>query len=102
MTLILDKAKAALLLHSLDLYCCRDSKKSKKKLARGRATRYKEYANKIIARYGAVILVDGSDKYLCNNPKYLRKWADSFIHNKENTLIAPNCGRQFKQQPFKQ
>lgn len=97
MTLILDKAKAALLLHSIDLYCCRDSKKSKKKLARGRAMRYKEYTNKIIARYSAVILVDDSGKYLCNNPVYLRKWANTFVRNKEKALIAPNCDRQFKQ-----
>lgn len=32
-------------------------------------------ANIVIERYKYVILIDGNTKLLCNNPKYLKKWA---------------------------
>jgi len=36
---------------------------------------FNELALDVMRRYTYVILLDESGKYLCNNPKYLKKWA---------------------------
>lgn len=67
----LTKEKAMELLDKLDSYC----KDKGIKINSNKSVRFIWYAEKIINRYHSVILVENGTRYLCNNPKYLKKWA---------------------------
>lgn len=60
-----------MLLNKLYAYCVKNNialSKDKEKMCL-------VLANIVIERYKYVILIDGKTKLLCNNPKYLKKWA---------------------------
>ena len=69
--MILTKDKALKLLVALDEYC----KKHNVSLSKNKSIRYIELAKFIMQRYNAVILVSGSTKFICNSPKFLKKWS---------------------------
>lgn len=69
--MILTRKKAAELLFALAAY----HKRNNMKISQDKSLRTIELAGKVIERYTYVILVDKGSKYLCNNPKYLKKWA---------------------------
>lgn len=67
----LTRTKAWMLLMKLHSCCVKNNialPKDEEKL-------YLVLANIILKRYKYVILIDGKTKLLCNNPKYLKKWA---------------------------
>lgn len=68
----LDKEKAALLLEKLEQFC--NSRNIG--LPKDKSLRYIRLARIVMQRYGAVVLIDDdSTKFLCNNYKYLKRWA---------------------------
>ena len=69
--MVLTRNKAIKLLNALEAYC-----KSKKIfLSKNKSIRYIHLAKIIFVRYKSVILISGNTKFICNNPKYLKKWA---------------------------
>lgn len=77
---------------SLDNFC----RKRRVKLSRDPSTRLLELAKTIICRYKGVILVDKNTKYLCNNPKHLKRFImhEYFKHN--SALVTPYCDKLAK------
>ena len=69
--MILTRKKAAELLFALATYY----KQNNIKATRNKSMKFIELAEDVIERYTYVILLDESGKYLCNSPKYLKKWA---------------------------
>ncbi len=70
--MILTQNKAILLFEALEEYC----KKHLIHLSHYKSVRLNKIAKIIIHRYNTVILLDTKgNKYLCNNAKYLKKWA---------------------------
>lgn len=69
--MVLTRNKAIELLNALDVYC----KRKKISLPRNKSMRYIRLAKIIFARYKSVALINENTKFLCNNPKYLKKWA---------------------------
>lgn len=67
----LTKEKAIELLNKLDSYC----KDNGIKINASKSVRLIYLAKEIINRYHSVILEENGTRYLCNNPKYLKKWA---------------------------
>ena len=67
----LTKIKAWMLLMKLHSCCV----KNNIALPKNKEKRYLVLSNIIFERYKYVILIDGKTKLLCNNPKYLKKWA---------------------------
>ena len=71
--MILTRAKAISLFQKLNDYCKENHLKVKSKSC---SSTYIGLARIIMQRYNFVILVnDNHDKFLCHNPKYLKKWA---------------------------
>lgn len=92
--MVLTKEKAALLLEKLWYFC----QYKGIGLPKDASLRDIELARMVLQRYDAVVLVDDDDtKYLCNNPKYLKRWAC-----RQTTLKAGNpyrmacCGKYAK------
>lgn len=69
--MILTKEKAKELLEALDKYC----KKHKIIMSRNKSIRYIELAKFVFQRYKTVILILGNTRFVCNSPKFLKKWA---------------------------
>lgn len=69
--MILTRNKAFELLHALDIYC----KSNKIPMPKNKSLRYIQLAKIVFNRYKSVALIQGNTKILCNNPKYLKKWA---------------------------
>lgn len=69
--MILTRKKAAELLFALAKFY----KKNKIPITHNKSMKFNELALDVMRRYTYVILLDESGKYLCNNPKYLKKWA---------------------------
>lgn len=67
----LTKIKAWMLLTKLEACCT----KNNIALPKNKEKRYLVLSNIIFERYNYIILIDGKTKLLCNNPKYLKKWA---------------------------
>lgn len=69
--MILTRTKAASLFLKLDKYCKENHLKIKSKSCGN----YMGLAKIVMQRYRYVILVnDQHDKFICNNPKFLKKW----------------------------
>lgn len=92
MTMTLNRNQAYNLMVALDKFC----RKRHIKLSRNLSIRYLELANIILSRYGGVILVEGSIKYLCNNPKHLKKFALQESIKKASPIITRACDRLAK------
>ena len=77
---------------ALDNFCRRHHVK----LSKDPSIRMLELANIIIHRYRGVILVDRGIKYLCNNPKHLKRFTmhEYFKHN--SAIITPYCNKLAK------
>ena len=77
---------------ALDNFC----RKHHVKLSKNYSIRMLELANIIIIRYKRVILVDRGIKYLCNNPKHLKRFImhEYFKHN--SAIITPYCDKLAK------
>lgn len=92
--MILSKEKAALLLEKLWHFCqCKGIG-----LPKDASLRDIELARMVLRRYGTVVLMDDDGtKFLCNNPKYLKRWA-----HKQTTLKVgspyrmASCGKYAK------
>lgn len=69
--MILTRIKAALLLQKLDNFC----KENNLKVATKGNGKYIGLAKIVMRRYKYVILVTKHTKFICNNPKFLKKWA---------------------------
>lgn len=70
--MVLNKEKAILLLEKLEEHCVL---KGIIKIPKSKVMRDYETVEIILRRYGCVVLEDDNgDRYLCNNPKYLKKW----------------------------
>lgn len=69
--MILTRKKAAELLFALAAYY----KQNNIKITHNKSMKFIELAKDVIERYTYVLLIDRNGKYLCNNPKYLKKWA---------------------------
>ena len=69
--MILTRNKAFELLHALDIYC----KSNKIPMPKNKSLRYIQLAKIVFKHYRSIALVDESTKFLCNSPKYLKKWA---------------------------
>ena len=69
--MILTRKKAAELLFALAAYY----KRNNIEISHNKSIRTIELAKEVIKRYTYVVLIDKGGKYLCNNPKYLKKWA---------------------------
>lgn len=67
----LTKERAIELLNKLDSYC----KDKGIKISPNKSVRLIWCAKEIINRYHSVVLEENGVRYLCNNPKYLKKWA---------------------------
>ena len=68
--MILTRKKALKLLEALDKYC----KKHKITMSRNKSIRYIELAKLVFQRYKTVVLIQGNTKFICNSPKFLKKW----------------------------
>lgn len=96
----LTKEKACLLLTKLEKYCVgKGIIKGKNK-----SMRLLDTAKIIMRRYGSVVLVEGNGtKYLCNNAKYLKKWAlGESLKNTGSSLKLSLCGEIAKKLKTKQ
>lgn len=73
--MILTRKKAAELLFALAAYY----KRNNIQITHNKSMKFIELAKTVMLRYGYVLLVENKgksiEKYLCNNPKYLKKWA---------------------------
>lgn len=69
--MILDLTKAKELLQALDAYC----RYNHIKLPKGQSVRYIALAKIVMDRYHSIVIASEGCKYLCNNPKYLKKFA---------------------------
>lgn len=69
--MVLTKDKALELLKALNKYC----KKHKIAMSRNKSIRYIELAKIVMERYSYVILMHKGTKFICNSPKFLKKWA---------------------------
>lgn len=67
----LTRTKASMLLNKLYACCV----KNNISLPKDKEKMHLVLANIVFERYKYVILIDGNTKLLCNNPKYLKKWA---------------------------
>lgn len=82
--MVLDKDKAFKLLKALNAHC----RQKHIVLHRGKIS----LAKIIMDRYKYVVLMkDDGTKYLCNNPKHLKKFAMQENVKKANPLITPHC-----------
>lgn len=90
----LTKEKALLLFQKLEEYC----KRNKIELSPHKSIRLHRIAKIIMQRYGSVIIVnDNGNKYLCNNAKYLKKWAmGESLGNAGSPLKLTICGEIHK------
>lgn len=75
--MIMDRTKAIRLLHMLDTYCKQEGiyKGKGMKFSHNRSMRLIWLAKQVMDRYHGVVLEEEGVRYLCNNPKYLKKWA---------------------------
>lgn len=74
--MILTRKKAAELLFALAAYY----KRNNIQITHNKSMKFIELAKVVMQRYDYVLLVEfhrekSIEKYLCNNPKYLKKWA---------------------------
>ena len=84
----LDKEKAVLLLEKLEHFCINKGIG----LPRDKSLRYIKLARMIMNRYGAVVLIDDdSTKFLCNNYKYLKRWAFRQTADKAGSPYRTAC-----------
>ncbi len=68
----LDRQKARLLLEKLEWFCMYKGIG----LPKDKSLRQIELARMVMQRYGTVVLLDDNgSKFLCNNHKYLKRWA---------------------------
>ena len=90
----LNKENAASLLEKLEYFC----KYKGIELPKSKSLSYIELAGMVIRRYGSIVLVeDNGTKYLCNNPKYLKRWALGQQANKAGSAYRMgNCGKLAK------
>lgn len=94
--MILDKTKAFTLLMRLLAFC----KSHSISLPKGESLKYYSVARIVTRRYGTVVLVDNDDtRYLCNNYKYLKRWALGQSTGKAGEPYRMvNCGRIAKKE----
>lgn len=69
--MILTRKKATKLLEALEKYC----KEKKIFISKNKSIRLIKLSKIIIDRYKSVVLVQGKTKFICNDAKYLKKWA---------------------------
>ncbi len=84
----LDRQKARLLLEKLGYFCMYKGIG----LPKDDSLRQIELARMVIQRYGAVVLMDDDgSKFLCNNHKYLKRWACRQVANRAGSSYRMAC-----------